>query len=94
MDDDIFATTFAVAASAAIFGFILFSFILAVPITLIATGGWIFYKLKVDSPAAKEEKAREHTNLLYNQVKGTIKNVPSESDFGKEVDKRIPVNLP
>ena len=54
----------------------------------------MFYKLKVDSPAAKEKKAREHTHLLYRQVKDSVKNVPSERDFGKAVYKRIPVHLP
>lgn len=94
MDDDILATTFAVAASAAIFGFVLFSFILAVPIVLAATGGWVFYKLKVDSPAAKERKAQELTQQLYDKVTQSLRHIPSKEDFGKEVYRHVPLNLP
>ena len=94
MDDDLLGATIAVAASAAIFGFVVFSFLLAIPIAAIATGGWVFYKLKIDSPAAKERKAREHTHQLYQEVKNSFRSIPEAEDFGIEIYKRIPDTLP
>ena len=94
MDDDLIGTTLAVAASAAVFGFVVFSFVLAVPIVITATGGWVFYKLKVDSPAAKEKKAYALTHQLYRQVKASVNTAPSKQEFGKQVYQHIPASLP